>query len=520
MRRIKEVLRLKLELGLSDRQVAKSCSIARSTVSEYMNRAKKAGLSWPLPDDLDEGQLEERLFCEVVGGARLSRGQRRPQPDFKMIHNELRRHKNVTMQLLWEEYKEASPEGYQYSQFCDLYRVWSKKVDLVLRHSHRAGEKLFVDYAGQKVPIVDGRTGDISGASIFVAVMGASNYTYAEATAKQDLASWIAAHIRAFEFFGGCPAVIVPDNPKVGVIHPCWYEPELNQTYDEMAAYYGVAVMPARPRKPRDKAKVETGVLIVERWILAALRKRKFFGIGELNEAIAELLERLNQRPFRKLPGSRAELFATLDRPALRALPTQRYSFAEWKKATVNIDYHVELARHFYSVPYSLVGQKVELRYSSTTVEVLHRGVRVASHPRSHHVGGATTTSEHRPQSHQRYTSWTPSRLLEWAGKAGPGTRQVADSILTSRRFPEQAYRSCLGLIRLGERFGQQRLESACVRALKFQACSYKTVKSILDSGLDRQPSSDPDPSPPPLLHENIRGAEYFEDEKEGHHAN
>ena len=518
MRKIKEVLRLKLEVGLGDRQIARSCHIARSTVSEYWRRAREAGLSWPMPEGLDDGELEERLFSKA---GRPAKGEARPQPDFKMIDNELRSHKSVTMQLLWQEYKAANPEGYQYSQYCDLYRVWKKKVDLVLRQTHRAGEKVFVDYAGQKMPIVDGRTGETSEASIFVAVMGASNYTYAEATARQDLGCWIGSHIRAFEFFGGCPAVVVPDNPKVGVIHPCRYEPELNQTYEEMAAHYGVAIIPARPRKPKDKAKVEGGVLIVERWILAALRKRTFFGIGELNDAIAELLEKLNSRPFRKLPGNRAELFATLDRPALRPLPVEHYCFAEWKRATVNIDYHVELDRHFYSVPYSLVGQKVDLRYSSTTVEVLHKGVRVASHARSHQPGSATTIYEHRPQSHQRYLSWTPSRMLEWAAKAGPATRSVADCILKSRRYPEQSYRSCLGLIRLGHRFGESRLEAACARALKFQACSYKTVKSILDSGMDRQLDPDQDNTSMPLMHDNIRGAEYFDETaKEGDHVN
>jgi transposase len=516
MRRIKEVLRLKFELRMSDRQIASSCSMARSTVAEYIKRATRAGLSWPLSNEWDDSRLEDQLFSKTVPIAEQSR----PQPDFKMIHDELRSRKSVTLQLLWEEYKESHPNGYQYSQFCDLYRRWAKKLDLVLRQPHRGGEKLFVDYAGETVPVVNSGTGNISRASVFVAVMGASNFTYAEGSLKQDLQSWITSHVRAFEYFGGCPAILIPDNPKVGVIRPCWYEPDLNPTYDEMAAHYGVAVMPARPGKPRDKAKVEAGVLVVERWILAALRKRTFFSIAELNKAIWELVEGLNQHPFRKMIGSRADLFARLDRPALRPLPAERYSFADWKPARVNIDYHVELDRHFYSVPYSLVGQKVELRYSSTTVEVFHRGVRVASHARSFQAGTATTVHEHRPKSHQRYLSWTPSRILNWASRAGSATRSVADSILKSRRHPEQGYRSCLGLIRLGDRYGQDRLEAACTRALKFQACSYKSVKSILETGLDRQSGLDAEPALQPLLHENIRGADYFGETEEDHHAN
>jgi transposase len=511
MRRIKEVLRLKFDLELSERQIARSCSIARSTVGEYLTRAANAGLSWPVPAELDDGQLEGRLFPRIP----REPGHSRPEPDFNTIHNELRRHKSVTLQLLWQEYKQANSHGYQYSQFCDLYRAWAKKLDLVLRQPHRAGEKLFVDYAGQTVPIIEA-TGDITDASIFVAVLGASNYTYADASAKQDLESWINSHVRAFEFFGGCPAVLIPDNLKSGVIHPCRYEPDLNPTYQEMAEHYGVAVMPARPRKPRDKAKVESGVLVVERWILAALRHRRFFSIAELNETIAELLQKLNRHPFRKLPGSRAEWFAAIDRPALRPLPAERYSFAHWKEARVNIDYHVELERHFYSVPYSLVSQKVDLRYDSATVEVFHRGVRVASHPRSHRAGAATTWEQHRPKSHAQYMSWTPSRLMEWAGRAGPATAAVAEAILKSHRFPEQGYRSCLGLIRLASRFGNDRMEAACTRALKYNACSYKSVQSILDKGLDRQHDYEQAPASLPLLHENIRGGDYFDQEKEG----
>jgi transposase len=513
MRRIKELLRLKFQIGLTDRQIAQSCNMARSTVGEYVKRAAEAGLSWPLPEELNEEELEKRLFGKA-GRTTVERAT----PDFKEVHEELRSNKNVTLQLLWEEYRQSNPEGYQYSQFCNLYREWTKHLDVVLRQPHKAGEKLFVDYAGPKVRIEDGH-GGYTEASIFVAVMGASSYSYAEATAKQDLNSWIESHINTFEFLGGCPEIVVPDNLKAGVIRPCRYEPEINSTYAEMAAHYSVAIIPTRPRKPRDKAKVESGVLVVERWILAALRHRTFFSIPELNAAIQELIERLNQRRFRKLPGCRGELFATLDQPVLRPLPAERYSFAEWKPARVNIDYHVELDHHFYSVPYSLIRKKVELRYGFSTVEVFHQGVRVASHARSYKPGAATTVDEHRPECHRRYLEWTPSRLLEWAARAGCATQSVADAILQSRRHPEQSYRSCLGLIRLGDRYGQQRLEAACARALKFEACSYKKVKSILEGGLDRCVDCEVAQPLEPLVHDNVRGPDYFRAAKEVSHV-
>ncbi|MGH9969115.1 MAG: IS21 family transposase, partial [Pyrinomonadaceae bacterium] len=345
MRKIKEVLRLKYVHELSERQIARSCGIGKTTVAEYLMRARAAGLGWPLPVELDEASIEARLFPVTLGKA--ERGQP-AMPDFEQLHRELKSHKHLTLQLVWQEYKEAHPEGYQYSQFCELYRKWAKKLDLVLRGSHRAGEKLFVDYAGETVPVIDTTTGEKTETSIFVAVLGASSYTYAEATLKANLESWIGSHVRTLEYIGGCPEVLVPDNLKDGVKLPCRYEPDLNPTYQEMAAHYGVAVIPARVRKPRDKAKAEAGVLLVERWILAALRKQTFFTIGELNQAIRELLEKLNSRRFRKMSGSRLQLFEQIDRPALLPLPVQRYTFAQWKWSRVSNDYHVELGQHYY----------------------------------------------------------------------------------------------------------------------------------------------------------------------------
>jgi transposase len=511
MRKIKEVLRLRFELGLTNRQVAGSCGISHAAVADYLRRAEAAGLGhWPLPADLDEANLEARLF--PVGAARVNP---RPAPDWAEIHNELHSHKHVTLQLVWQEYKQPNPEGYQYSRFCELYQQWSSKLDLVLRHEHRAGEKLFVDYAGPKVPITDSKTGTVTEASIFVAVLGASNYTYAEASWSQDLACWIGSHIRALEFFGGCPSLLVPDNCRTAVRHPCRYEPDLNPTYQEMAAHYGMAVIPARVRKPRDKAKVEGGVLLVERWILAALRKRTFFSLANLNEAITPLLDRLNQHRFRKLDGTRASRFEQLDRPALRALPVEPYAFAEWQKARVNIDYHLEIDRHYYSAPHQLIHRQLDVRFTAMTVEIFHGGERVASHARSYKPGGFTTIHAHRPKSHQRYLEWTPERLIHWASTVGPSTAALVAHVLESRPHPEQGFRSCLGILRLGKTYGNERLEAAALRAWNRKACSYQSVKSILRTGLDRQPEPEPLPNRPPLQHGNIRGNDYFNSQEE-----
>lgn len=506
MRKLREVLRLIHEAGLGQRQVARSLKLSPSTVAEYRRRAALAGLAWPLPEGLDDAALEQRVFPPP--DARPA--HRRPLPDWAAVHAELKRRQGVTLALLWEEYKAAHPEGLQYSRFCDHYRAWAGRLDVVMRQSHRAGEKLFVDWAGQTVAVVDRTSGEVRPAQVFVAVLGASSYTYAEATWTQTLPDWIGAHTRALEFLGGAPEIVVPDNPRTGVDRACRYDPDLNATYAEWAAHYGVAVIPARVRKPRDKAKVEVGVQIVERWVLAALRNRTFFSLGALNAAIGTLVERINQRPFKKLPGSRASLFATLDRPALRPLPAARYVFAEWSRVRVHIDYHVEVDHHYYSVPYSLVGKQLDARASAHTVEVFHQGTRVASHLRSHARGRYTTLPEHMPEAHRRYAEWTPERLVRWAAKTGPATAQAAEAILASRPHPEQGYRACQGLIRLGKSYGEARLEAACTRALATGPVSYRRVADILKAGLDRQPTRAPDPGAPGLAHDNLRGPEYY----------
>jgi len=505
MRKIKEVLRLASRAGLGVRQIGRSLSLSHVTVSSYLERARVAGLTWPLPEELDEASLECLLFPLKPQIRRANR----PQPDWVYIHQELKR-KGVTLQLLWQEYKEKHPDGYQYSQFCELYRQWAKKLDLSLRQDHKAGEKVFVDYAGQTVPVVDPTTGEVRAAQVFVAVLGASNYTYAEAVWSQDLPSWIHGHVRAFEYFGGVPAIVVPDNLKAGVSKACRYEPDLNPTYHEMAVHYGTVVIPARTGRAKDKAKVEVGVQVVERWILAALRNRTFFTLAELNTAIAELLKQLNARPFKKLNGSRRTLFEALERPALRPLPQSHYKYAEWRKARVNIDYHIEVEGHYYSVPYTLVKEQVDVRLTATTLECFHRGKRVASHIRSFQKGKHTTAMEHMPKSHQRYLEWTPSRLIHWAEGIGEATAKVVETILSSRPHPEQGFRSCLGLFRLGKTYGNDRLEAACHRAIAIQGFSYKSVASILKTGLDRQLIQPEVSKTCPLEHPNIRGPHYY----------
>jgi len=509
MRKIKDVLRLQAA-GHSQQQISRSCGIARSTVGEYLQRARLAGIQWPLPEPLDEAELERRLFPPAPAETAPPRGV----PDWAVVHRELR-HQGVTLWLLWQEYKAVHPEGYQYTWFCQQYRAWVAKADVVMRQTHRAGETLVVDYAGQTVAVINRTTGEVRPAHIFVAVLGASNYTYLEATWSQGLEDWLMAHVRAFEFFGGVSVSVVPDNLKSGVHQPHRYEPDLNPSYAELAAHYGVAVIPARVRAPRDKAKVEAAVLVVERWVLARLRHRPVFSLDELNSALRQLLTDLNERAFKKLPGSRRQWFETLERPALQPLPAERYVFAQWKRARVNIDYHIDVDRHYYSVPYPLVRQEVDVRISAQVVEVFHRGQRVACHRRNPTAGHHTTVTAHMPKAHRDYAEWTPQRLIRWAEQTGVHTATLVERILASRRHPQQGYRSCLGILRLGKTYGSERLEAACRRAVTIGALSYKSVESILKRGLDQQPLPGTDTpaeetTATPLTHANLRGPDYY----------
>ncbi len=512
MRQVSEVLRLNAE-GFSHRKIARSVGLGKTTVKDYLERAASAKISWPLPADIDAAELEARLFRRGVEAMPAGR----PEPDWSEVHRELKSRHHVTLMLLWMEYRQAHPDGWAYTQFCVHYRVWLGRQEVVMRLEYKAGDRLFVDFSGDRLPLVEAETGEITMMEIFVAVLGASGYLYVEATRRQDLESWLGAHARAFEFYGGVPRVTVPDNLKAGVTKACWYDPEVNPSYLELAQHYGTVVLPTRTAHPRDKAVVEVGVQVVERWVLAPLRKRRFFSLAEMNAAIREKVTEVNERPFRGEPTSRRALFLEVERAALQPLPVARYEFATFKTATVNIDYHVEFDRHWYSVPHQLVRQKVEVRATANTVELFHRGRRVASHLREHERRRFVTETAHMPASHRAHIEWTPSRLLDWAATVGPPVAELADRIMRSRPHPEHGYRACLGLMRLARRFGNDRVVAACSRALAVNACSYASVESILSQNLDRTPLPEVQLSvlPPPPSHRNLRGADYYRSTQE-----
>ena len=488
MRKIYEVLRLHHEGIHSHREIARSTHSSPTTVGEILRRAEFTGVLWPLPATLSETGLEALLYPPTAPSAVA-----RPVPDWPGVRRELRR-KGVTLDLLWQEYKTEHPDGYRYSSFCEHYRRWVGTLAVSLRQTHVPGEKLFIDYAGPTVPIVDPMTGEIQTAAIFVAVLGASNYTYCEATWSQTLPDWIGSHIRTFEHLQGVTAILVPDNLKSGVTTACFYDPEINPTYLKLASHYATAVLPARPRHPKDKAKAEGGVLLVERWVLACLRHQRFFSLDELNQAIAVLMVKFNNKPFKKLPGCRLSAFAEMDKPALRPLPATRYEFAEWKVARVGIDYHVEVIGHYYSVPYRYAREKVDVRLTANIVELFLRGIRIASHARCDTLGHQSTLDAHRTPAHQAVMGWNAPRLLDWAERIGPHVQAVVQHVLNQRRHPQQGYRACLGILRLGKAYGDDRLEAACDRAIAIGAPSYSSLKSILKSGLDKKRASRPKP--------------------------
>lgn len=507
MRQIREILRQKLVLGHSHREIARSVGKSAGVVGSTTKRAELSKLSWAAIEELSDEALEERLY-----GPRTAGRSPRPLPDPAALHVELRR-PGVTLELLHLEYLERHPDGYRYTKFCEVYRNWLQRHRPVMRQVHVAGEALFVDYSGTKLSYGEPATGEVVEVELFVAVLGASNYTYAEATRTQRVQDFVGSHVRAFEFFGGVPRKLVPDQLKSAVQGACLYEPSVQRTYEELARHYGTAVVPARPAHPRDKAKVEVAVQVVQRWIVARLRHRVFSSLGEINASVALLLDELNRRTMRVFGKSRRELFETLERGALAPMPAHRFECAEWKSATVNIDYHIAYDNHYYSVPHALIHERVEARATATVVEIFHRGVRITSHERSYVRGKHSTHAEHMPAAHQKHATWTPSRLITWGKTIGPSTGALVEAILEGRRHPEHGYRSCLGLLRLGKRYGEARLEAACARALVAGARSYRHVESMLKHGLDRAPlptEGGDAASRPSGVHENVRGPGYY----------
>lgn len=508
MNKLKELLRMKYDAQLSLRQMALCLNLSIGVISKYLKRAEAANIGWPLPEGMSDADLAAVLQPAKKSVVTLTMAE----PDFDDIRDELST-KGMTLLLLWQEYADTHPDNhYSYSRYTVLFKRWNNRQQLSMRQVHRAGEKLFVDYCGPTLSVVNPDTGEIRSAQVFVAVLGSSSYTYAEATWSQKLPDWIGSHVRAFAFYGGLPLIIVPDNLKSAVTKPCRYEPDLNPTYQQMAEHYGVAVIPARPYKPKDKAKAEVGVQIVERWIMMRLRKLTFYTLASINVAIRTLLTQLNQRPFKKREGSRLSQFKAIDQPALKALPSDAYQFRHIKKARVHLDYHVEYDKHYYSVPYQLVKEEVMVHAGDTTIAIFHQGAQVALHPRSHHQGGHSTDTNHMAKAHQKQAQWSPQRFLSWAQDIGEYTVIVIEHQLGSRRHPEHGFRACLGLLSLTKKYGKERLENACKRAQHINSMNYKSIESILRKSLDKVPLDTEELKQTnwSLNHENVRGSDYY----------
>ena len=506
MRKISEILRQRFDLQRNYRDIARSLNISTSTVANYLWNAKTAGISWPLPEGMTEEELHTHIFLPAK---KRKESPKKSLPDWEKVHKELRK-KGMTLQLLWREYREVHPNGLGYTWFCMLYKEYLKSVSPVMRQVHKAGEKTFVDYAGMTVPWMNPATGEIQKADIFVGCLGASQLIFVEATATQQLPDWIQSHIHLWEYFGGVSEIVVPDNLKSGVTKAHHYDPDINANYQHFSEHYGFAIVPARIREAKDKAKVENAVGIVERQILAPLRHITFTSIAEINAAIQPRLTVLNHQSFQKMKTSRRALFESIDQPALKPLPKDRYHYAEWGHAKIHIDYHFVFDDHYYSVPYHYIHHPVTLRATSKTVECFYQEKRIAAHIRSYHRYQFTTLKEHMPPAHLAQAEWTPERMKRWANKIGSKTSQFIDSMIVSRSFPQQAFRSCLGLLRLGHRFGETRLEKACDMALTVGATRYQQVESILKKRLDTLPDSHEQNESIIAEHKNIRGSHYY----------
>lgn len=506
MRKIQEVSRLRLKMGLGINQIAGACNISTSTASIYVKKIEETKLSYEEISALDEDEAYKLLFPDVAPET----GTDKAKPDLEYIAGELKK-KGVTLQLLYEEYLRDNPGGYSRSRFYEKYQHYAKKLDPVMRFNHKAGDKMFEDFSGDKPQYIKPETGEKVEAELFVSVLGASSYIFAYAVEDQKTENFIKSNIRAFQYYGGCPECIVPDNLKSGVKSACYYDPEINRTFADMAEHYNVAVVPARAGKPRDKAKVENAVLQAQRRILAALRNRTFFSIDELNEAIIMEVEKLNRRPMAVTGKSRLELFEEIEKQALRPLPAESFEIYNYKAPSkVHIDYHVEVEKSYYSVPYTLIGETVEVKYNSRVIEIYHKTKRVASHLRTNKKGEFITEDKHMPQEHRQYLEWTPERIKNWADKTGEHTRMLIQGIMDSRKHPDQSFRSCLGIMRLSKQYTVERVENACRRAIAVEAYNYRSIKSILQRGLDKAAYPEEHEEPKPIEHANIRGGEYY----------
>lgn len=503
--KIREILRLQ-SLGISIRATAQSCNCSRNTVREVLRTAELQGLSWPLPPDMDDEQLMKIIYPSVFIPSSRKQG-----PDYQYIHDELKR-PHVNLRLLWTEYREQYPDGLAYSQFCNRYRSWAAKTKAVMCLDHKPGYEMFVDWAGSKMEVIDSETGEILAAHLFVSTIGTSGYPYVEAFPSECLEYWITAHVNAFRYYGGVPHILVPDNLKTGVKKASNYDPELNKTYLELSEHYGCAIIPARPGKPKDKASVEGTVGDISTWIIAALRHQRFFSFYQLNEAIREKLREFSRKPFQKKEGSRESVFLEIDRPALKPLPSTAYEIAEWKKATVSFDYHIEVDRMYYSVPYIYIQKKVEVRITASVIEVYFNHVRICSHQRLYgRAGKRSTIDEHMPPNHKEYVQWDGNRFLAWACKIGDNTRELVQQVLGSRKVEQQAYRSCFGILKLADKYTAFRLENACKKALALKSPSYTTVNNILKNGMDKVETDIPSvPQNIIPIHSHIRGAAYY----------
>lgn len=505
MIKIREILRLK-SLGVGIRATSQSCNCSRNTVREILRTAELQGISWPLPDDMDDAVLMKAIYPSASEPT-----SRKPEPDYQYIHEELKR-PHVNLRLLWTEFKVQQPDGLAYSQFCNRYRNWALKTKAVMHLEHKPGYEMFVDWAGTKMQVIDTETGEILSAHLFVSALGASAYPYVEAFPSECLENWIIAHVHAFEYYGGIPQLLIPDNLKTGVKKACNYDPELNKTYLELSEHYGCAIVPARSRKPKDKAPAEGTVGDISTWINAALRHQRFFNFHELNLSIREKLRIFSKKPFQKKDGSRESMFLEFDRPALKPLPERSYQMATWKVSTVSFNYHIEVDRMYYSVPYTYIQKKVDVKITAFVIEIYSSHVRISSHTRLRgRAGQYSTNPEHMPPNHKEYVAWDNNRFLAWACKIGDNTRELVQQLLASKKVEQQAYKSCFGLLKLADRYTAFRLENACGKALELKSPSYTTVNNILKNGMDKVdiaiPSSQNNIIP---IHSHIRGAGYY----------